>query len=74
MNNNLKWHKVQTGVYETTDRKYRAFIVYNEYNNDEAEWRLMTLIDPAYNDYEWCQTFNLLRECKEAADMIERGE
>lgn len=63
----LQWNQVGNGYYETSDRAFQAIRVSTEYG---IEWRLMIRDNDSAGNWVWCQTFNLLREAKAAAESI----
>ena len=64
----LKWHKVGTndngnGKYETLNRKFRIML-----NTETGLWQLLQL--DSENEYQWCQSYGLLRDAKSGAQWI----
>jgi hypothetical protein len=68
----ITWHKVGTngngnGLYESVNRKFRC--MFNECTN---LWQLLQLDDEG--EYQWCQSYGLLRDAKKGAQWIATQE
>lgn len=69
----ITWHKVGTngngnGLYQSVDRKFRIVM----FNNMTGRWHLLQLADTEFSDYDWCQSFALLRDAKQGAALIQQ--
>jgi len=60
-----EWNKVGTGTYETGDRQFQA-----QRREDDGFWMLLQRNDDVIGNWEWCQTYNLLRDAKAGAKWI----
>ena len=60
----LNWIKAGIGYYETTNRQFRAF------RHENGLWLLMQRNDETNGNWDWCQSYGLLRDAKTGAQEI----
>jgi len=59
----LKFQMIAPGLYQTGNQQFQIM-----FNNESGLWQLLQL--DSENDYEWCQSYALLRDAKQGAQWI----
>lgn len=61
----MNWNKSGTGTYETSDRQFQV-----RTNEDRTSWMLLRRNDDTVGNWDWCQSYGLMRDAKEGAQWI----
>lgn len=61
---NLIWNKVGMGIYETSNREFQARRM------TYGAWLLLQRNDDTLGNWDWCQSYDLFRDVKNAAQSI----